>query len=155
MTVGSDKALRFWQFASVVVEDGEEPHTANLCPQCCNGSLTAKGLAPLKNWHWKEVVEKKAHRGRLWRMLGKDQLKQRMWEYLSIERLKAKKFVKDAEKVKEEGIQCQWQQESPAKEYLEQVKCCPDTDGTPKMMNFGYFAFLRLRLGGIQKHLQG
>ena len=65
----NDKALRFWQFASVLVDDGEEVHTVNSCQQCYNESLA--GLAPLKNWQWKAVVEKKAHRGRLWRMLGK------------------------------------------------------------------------------------
>ena len=30
----SDKALSFWQTASVVAEDGEESYTANLCQQC-------------------------------------------------------------------------------------------------------------------------
>ena len=30
----SDKALRFWQFASVVVVDVEESYTVNLCQQC-------------------------------------------------------------------------------------------------------------------------
>ena len=65
----SDKALRFWQFASVVVEDGKESHTGNLCQQCYNESWTVKGLALLKNWQWKAVVEKKAHHGRQWRML--------------------------------------------------------------------------------------
>ena len=69
----SDKAIRFWQLASVVVEDDKEAHTVNLCQQCYNESLAAKGLAPLKIWQWKAVVEKKAHRCRLWRMLGKDQ----------------------------------------------------------------------------------
>ena len=34
---------------------------------------------------------------------------------LSLERAKAKKFLKDAEKEKQEGIQGQWQHESPAK----------------------------------------
>ena len=53
----SHKALRFWQFALVVVEDGKGSYTANLCQQCCNETLTAKGLAPLKNWQWKAVVE--------------------------------------------------------------------------------------------------
>ena len=47
----SDKALRFGQFASV------------------NEISTAEGLAPLKNW--KAVVELKAHRGRLWKNVGK------------------------------------------------------------------------------------
>ena len=67
----SDTAHRFWQFASSVVEDGKESKTANVCQQCYNESLTAKGLGLLKNWQWKAVVEKKAHRGRLWRMLEK------------------------------------------------------------------------------------
>ena len=35
----SDKALRFWQFASAVVEDGKESYTANLCQQCYNERL--------------------------------------------------------------------------------------------------------------------
>ena len=56
-----DKAPRFWQFASVVVEDGKEAHTVNLCQQCYDESLTAKGLAPLKNWQRYAIVEKKAH----------------------------------------------------------------------------------------------
>ena len=104
------KALRFGQFASVVVDDGKEAYTVNLCQQCHNESLTVKGLALLKNWQWKAVVEKKAHRGRLWRTLGKDQSIQGMCEYFSLERVKAKKkFSKDAEKEKQEGIQGQWQ----------------------------------------------
>ena len=86
----SDKALRFWH-ASVVVEDGKEVHTVNLCEQCYNESLTAKGLAPLKNWQCEAVVEKKAHRGRLWRMLGKDQFLQGMWEYFSLRKSESKK----------------------------------------------------------------
>ena len=65
-------------------------------------------------------------RGRLWRMLGKDHYIQGMWEYFSFERLKAKKFMKDAEKEKQEVIQGHWQRGSPAKERLEQVKCCSD-----------------------------
>ena len=40
----------------------------------------------------------------------------------------------------QEGIQDQWQHESPAKEYLEQVQCCKDTDCTPRMMKQGFFA---------------
>ena len=87
----SEKALSFWQFASVVVDDGVEAHTINLCQQCYNERLTAKGLQPLKSWQWKAVVEKKAHRGRLWTMLGDDQFTQGMWEYFCLERVKVKK----------------------------------------------------------------
>ena len=44
--------------------------------------------------------------------------------------------MKDAEKEKQEGIQGQWQRESPAKEHLEQIKSSADTDCTPKMMKY-------------------
>ena len=37
----SEKALRFWQFASVVVDDVKESYTVNLCQQCYNERLTA------------------------------------------------------------------------------------------------------------------
>ena len=43
-------------------------------------------------------------------------------------------------KLQEDGIQGQWQRESPAKEYLERVKCCKDTDCTPRMMKEAFFA---------------
>ena len=113
-----------------MVDDGEEVHAVKLCQQCYNEGLTAQGLAPLKNWQWKAVVEKKAHLGRLCRILGKDQYIQGMWEYLSLEITKAKRLLKDAEKEKQEGMQRQWQRESLAEEYLEQVKSSADTDGT-------------------------
>ena len=68
-------------------------------------------------------------------MLVKDQFTQGKWEHFSLERVKANMFMKDAEKDKQEGIQGQWQRQSPAKEYyLEQVKSGADTDCTPKLM---------------------
>ena len=65
------------------------------------------------------VEEKKAQRGMQRRMLTYD-----VFWIFSCERLETKKFREDAEKEKQEGVQGQWQRESPAKEYLEQVKCC-------------------------------
>ena len=41
---------------------------------------------------------------------------------------------------RENEMQGQWQHESPAKEYLEQVKCCEGTDCTPRMMKQAFFA---------------
>ena len=61
----------------------EESHTVNLCQQCYNERLTAQGQAPLTSWQWKAVVEKKAHRGRLWRMLGKDMFSRNVGVFLS------------------------------------------------------------------------
>ena len=73
-------------------------------------------------------------------MLGKEQYIRVMCEYYSCERMKVKKFRDEAEKEKQEGVQGPWQRESPAKEYLEQVKCCRDTDCTSRMMNQAFLA---------------
>ena len=45
----SEKTLSFGQFASVVIKEGEESYTTNLCQQCYNKSLEAKGDKPLTN----------------------------------------------------------------------------------------------------------
>ena len=58
----------------------------------------------------------------------------------SCERSKAKKFRQVADEEKQAGMQGQWQQESPAREYLEQVKCCNDTDCDEPMMKRGFTA---------------
>ena len=63
-----------------------------------------------------------------------------MWEHFSCERLKPKKFRQLADKEKQSGIQGQWQQESPVREYFEQVKCCHDTDCNEPMMKKGFTA---------------
>ena len=39
----SEKTLSFWQLASVVMQEGEESYTTNLCQKCDNDSLMAKG----------------------------------------------------------------------------------------------------------------
>ena len=69
----SEKTLSLWQFSSVVMREGEESDTANMCQMCHNDSVKAKGEKTLTNWPWREFPEQKAHRGRLWRMMGKEQ----------------------------------------------------------------------------------
>ena len=59
--------------------------------------------------------------------MGKEQYERGMWEYFCRERERVKKFREQAEGEKQAGIQGQWQLESPAKEYLEQVKRRDDT----------------------------
>ena len=69
---------------------------------------------------------------------------QGMWEYFYFERLKAKKFCEGVrERTTGRDTQGQWQHESPAKEYMEQVKCWKDTDCTPRMMKQGFFFALK------------
>ena len=43
--------------------------------------MMSKGEEPLTNVQWRQVVEKKAHRGRIWIMMGKEPCVRGMWEY--------------------------------------------------------------------------
>ena len=76
-------------------------------------------------------------------MMGKEQYVREMWEYFCQERVRVKRFREKADEEKQAGIQGQWQQESPAREYLEQVKRCDDNDCTQRMMKQGYTALKR------------
>ena len=87
----SGKTLSFWQFASVVIKEGEESYNTNLCQQRYNESVVARGDTPLTTWQWHELVEKKAHGGRLWKIMGREQCIRQMWEYYCRERLKSNK----------------------------------------------------------------
>ena len=86
-------------------------------------------------------MEKKACRGRLWRMMGNNHMYVGCGEYFLQERSRVKMFRELAEEEKQAGIQGQWQQESPAREYLERVKCSHDTDCNEPMMKKGFTAF--------------
>ena len=129
----SAKALRFWQFASTVIDDGVQ-----FVPAVLQRELDGTGPGAVQELAVEGSCGKE---GRILADYGvlKDQ-NTRNVGVLSFERTKAKKFLKDAEKEKQEGIQGQWQQEAPAKEYLEQVKGSADTDCTPRTVKFGYFA---------------
>ena len=76
-----EQSLSFWQLASVVVNEGDEAYTTNLCQKCFNKHLKAKGEKTLTKWQWRQVVENKAHRGRLWKKIGKEQYVPERWEH--------------------------------------------------------------------------
>ena len=67
------------------------------------------------------MVDKKARRGRLWKLFGSEHFPGGVWEYFTLKRAVAGKILADAAQEKQEGKQGQWQQESPFKEVLEQV----------------------------------
>ena len=98
------KDSQLWQLASVVVTEGDEAYTTNLCQICFKKHLQAKGEEPLTNVKWKQVVKKKAYRGRMWKMMGQEPYLRGMWEHFSCERSKAKKFRQLAEEEKQAGI---------------------------------------------------
>ena len=108
--------------------------------KCFNKHLQAKGEKPLSNVQWRQVVEKKAYRGRMSKMMGQERCVRGMWEYFLPERSRVKRFRELAEEEKQARVQGQLQQESPAKEHLEQVKCCHDTDCNEPTMKKGFTA---------------
>ena len=135
-----------------MVNEGDEAYTTNPCQMCFNKHLQAKVEEPLTNVKWRQVVEKKAYRGRMWKMMGKEPYLRGMWEHFSCERSKANKFRQLADKEKQAGIRVQWQQESPAREYLEQVKCCHDTVCNESMMKKGFTALIMERGKNKKRH---
>ena len=80
-------------------------------------------------------------------MMGEEQHVRGMCEYLCRERERVKRFREQAEEDKQAGIPGQWQLESTAKEYLEQGKCCDDTDCTDRVMKQGFVAVRKVETG--------
>ena len=83
------------QIASMVIEEGGEARTINFCKRCYNEKLMKQGKQSLKSKEWREVVERKAHHGRLWKTFGSEQLLRGMWEYFILKRAWARKIVAD------------------------------------------------------------
>ena len=71
-------------------------------------------------------------------MMGKEPYLRGMWEHFLQERSRAKRFRELAVEEKQAGMQGQWQQESPAREHLEHVKCCHVPDCNEPMMKKGF-----------------
>ena len=102
-----------------------------------NKHLQAKGEEPPTNVKWRQVVEKKAYRGRMWKMMEKKTFP--AWD-VPVNDQRQRSIDSWPNEEKQTEIQGQWQQESPAREYLEQVKCCHDTDCNESMMKKGFTA---------------
>ena len=60
----------------------------------------------------------------MWKITGHEQFINVVWEYFTLNRAEAKKILKDAVREGQEGIQGQWQQESPFREVLESTMTC-------------------------------
>ena len=87
-------------------------------------------------------------------MMEKEPYLRGMWAYFLQERSRVKRFRELADEEKQAGMQGQWQQESPAREYLEQVKCCHDTDCNEPMMKKGFTALKNGNLEEFQGNIQ-
>ena len=97
----------------MVIEEGGEARTINLCKLCYNANKTWS--AGQTNYG-------------------------RSLEVNSFCLLRSRKILEDAGREKQEGRQSQWQQEPTFKEVLEQVKRSADTDCGPQTMRRAYIA---------------
>ena len=86
--------------------------------------------------------------------MGKEQHVRGMEKYFCRERERVKKFRGQAEEEKQAGLQGQWHLESPANEYLEQVKRRDDTHCAENDEE-GLCRLEKWRLGRIQKAFSG
>ena len=121
MKVRNRTRLTYARSASTILSEGRRRKTTDKC--AVETGCGEKGVP------WKDLEND-----------GKEPYVRGMWEYFLQERNRVKRFREQAEEEKQAGIQGQWQLESPATEYLEQVKCCHDTDCTERMMKKGFTA---------------
>ena len=123
------------QFASLVVEEGGEAHTLNVCQQC-----HIEGKPRLNSWQCCSVVEKKAHRGITWKIIAHEEFTHGMWAHFTLKRAEAKEILEDAARERQEGIQGQWQQASPFREVLEQARGTVETGCSAQIMRGSFIA---------------
>ena len=89
------KCPRYTWIASIVTEEGGEARTINLCGPCYSEKPVQQGKQPLKVAEWREIIKRKAHRGRLWE-IGSELFLRGMLEYVTIKRAWARKVLADA-----------------------------------------------------------
>ena len=65
-TAALKKAVSYWQFASMVVEEGGEARTVNVCQQCYNERRVQQGEPRLNSWQWRRHMV--GERRKLWEM---------------------------------------------------------------------------------------
>ena len=104
----------------------------------------------LNCWQQIAVVEKKAHRGRIWRIMGNEQFTRGMRECFTLKRAEAKRIRDDAAWKNQEGIHGQWQQESPLREILANE----DVGRSSEVMRKELFRKQGQQMGRLQRRMQ-
>ena len=141
----SEKTLSFWQLASVVIQEGWGISHDQYMPEMLQRFSEGKRR---NNTDKLAVGTVRGAKGAPWKVLeddGKISIRPKNVGVL---------LPRQAEEEKQTRIQGQWQLESPAKEFLEQVESCDDTDCTEND-EAGLRRPEKWRLGRIQKHFQG
>ena len=125
----SEKGLMFLQIASMVIEEDGDARTINLCQRCYNEKLVQQGKQSLKSKDWREVVERQAHRGRLWKIFGSEQFLRGMWEYFNLKRAWARKILAaSAHEKTRRNYKVSGNKSLPSKKFWSKSKARVDTD---------------------------
>ena len=126
----SENAVRYWHFASVVVDDA---HIINLRQQCYNEQMVHQGKPRLKSWHWRAVAERKTHRGRIWKAMENEQFIQGMWEVFYSQRCRSKKrFSKMLRGNSKMGYKVSGNSSPPSERFWNKSEDTPMWDVAPK-----------------------
>ena len=75
----------------------------------------------------------------MWKVMGNEQFIRGVWEYFTLKRAEVKKILDDGSRERQEGIQGQWQQESPFREIMEQVRGNADMRCSAQMIRKSFF----------------
>ena len=68
------------------------------------------------------MVEKKAHRGRLWKVFGSEQFKRGMWEYFTLKREGARITLADDAQENKKGSKVSGNRSLPSKKFWNKSK---------------------------------
>ena len=69
------------QIASMVIEEGGDARTINLCKLCCKCKACSAGQTATKIERMERGVGEEGTSDRLWKVVGCEQLLRGMWEY--------------------------------------------------------------------------
>ena len=93
------EGYKFHQLAAVVTEEGGgKAHTIILCKQCFWERRLKQGEQAATAARWREIVEQKAFRGKLWVAFGMAQHVRRMWGHFTFKKAWTRSVLSDADK---------------------------------------------------------
>ena len=113
--------FKFLEIAAIVAEEGGAAHTINLCKRCYNEGRLKQGDEHVAASNWKELVEQKACRGKLWAAFGTEQFVRKMWERFTLKKGWTRSVLADVENANQYGTGGDWQQETSHNEEVELV----------------------------------
>ena len=85
-----------YQISAVVTEEGGAAYTINLCKTCYNVRRLGRSEQEVSALKWRELVEQRAFRGKLWTAVGMEQFLRRMWERFTARKARARSVLAEA-----------------------------------------------------------